>query len=54
MLIGWARISKGDEQTTAPQLRALEAADVERTYHEQASGGRWDRPELRRCCATRA
>lgn len=48
MLIGYARVSKGDEQTTASQLRALEAAGVEGTFQEQVSGGRWDRPELRR------
>lgn len=45
MLIGYARVSKG-EQDTALQLRALEAAGVERLFQEQASGGRWDRPEL--------
>ena len=48
MLIGYARVSKGDEQSTAPQLRALRDAGVERTFQEQASGGRWDRPELHR------
>ncbi len=48
MLIGYARVSKGDEQTTSPQLRAIEAAGVEKTFHEQASGGRWNRPELHR------
>ena len=48
MLIGYARVSKGDAQTTAPQLRALEAAGVKRTFQESASGGRWDRPELHR------
>ena len=48
MLIGYARVSKGDEQSTAPQLRALKAAGVEKTFQEQASGGRWDRPELHR------
>ena len=48
MLIGYARVSRGDEQTTAPQLHALRDAGVERTFQEQASGGRWDRPELHR------
>lgn len=47
MLIGYARVSKGD-QDTALQLGALEAVGVERIYQEQASGGRWDRPELHR------
>ena len=46
MLIGYARVSKGDAQTTAPQLRALKAAGVTRTFEENASGGRWDRPRL--------
>lgn len=48
MLLGYARVSKGDEQTTAPQLHALEAAGVGRVFQEHASGGRWDRPELHR------
>ena len=46
MLIGYARVSKGDEQATGPQLRALRDAGVERVYEERASGGRWDRPRL--------
>ena len=48
MLIGYARVSKGDEQSTAPQLAALRSASVERVFEEHASGGRWDRPELHR------
>ena len=48
MLIGYARVSKGDEQTTAPQLAALRSAGVERSFEDHASGGRWDRPELHR------
>ena len=48
MLIGYARVSKGDEQSTAPQLAALRSAGVERVFEERASGGRWDRPELHR------
>jgi DNA invertase Pin-like site-specific DNA recombinase len=46
MLIGYARVSKGDAQTTALQLRALAAHGVTKTYEEHASGGRWDRPRL--------
>jgi len=46
MLIGYARVSKGDAQTTALQLRALAAHGVTKTYGEHASGGRWDRPRL--------
>jgi DNA invertase Pin-like site-specific DNA recombinase len=47
MLIGYARVSTG-EQETAAQMTALKAAGCERIYREQASGGRWDRPELHR------
>ena len=46
MLIGYARVSKGDEQSTAPQLAALREAGVAKVYEENASGGRWDRPRL--------
>lgn len=53
MLFGYARISKdpgkkGDEQTIALQLRALEAAGADKVFEENASGGRWDRPVLHR------
>jgi DNA invertase Pin-like site-specific DNA recombinase len=48
LLIGYARISKGDDQSTALQLRALKDAGCERIFEEAASGGRWDRPELHR------
>ncbi len=48
MLLGYARVSKGDEQTNAPQIRALRAAGCRRIFEEAASGGRWDRPELHR------
>src|SRR5713226_5524835 len=47
MLIGYARVSSNDQDTTA-QVAALKAAKCERIYREQASGGRWDRPELQR------
>ncbi len=47
MLIGYARVSTS-EQETAAQVTALKAAGCERIYREQASGGRWDRPELQR------
>ncbi len=48
MLLGYARVSKGDEQTNALQVRALRAAGCRRIFEEAASGGRWDRPELHR------
>jgi DNA invertase Pin-like site-specific DNA recombinase len=47
MLFGYARVSS-NEQDTAAQVTALKAAKCERIYREQASGGRWDRPELQR------
>jgi len=46
MLLGYARVSKADDQDTAAQVSALEAAGCTRVYEETASGGRWDRPEL--------
>jgi DNA invertase Pin-like site-specific DNA recombinase len=48
MLLGYARVSKADNQDTAAQVGALEAAGCTRVYEERASGGRWDRPELHR------
>ena len=46
--IGYARVSIGDEQSTALQLRALKEAGCKRILEEAASGGRWDRPELQK------
>nr|WP_322098574.1 recombinase family protein [Nitratireductor rhodophyticola] len=45
-MIGYARVSKGDDQSNAAQLRALTAAGCKRVFEESASGGRWDRPRL--------
>jgi len=45
-LIGYARVSRGEEQSNAAQLRALELAGCRRVFEEAASGGRWDRPRL--------
>lgn len=45
MRIGYARIST-QEQDTQAQVLALEEAKCGLVFHEQASGGRWDRPEL--------
>ena len=47
-LLGYARVSKGDEQNNALQTKVLEAAGCRRLFEEAASGGRWDRPELHR------
>ncbi len=47
MRIGYARVSTQD-QDTAIQIGALQAAGCERVFQEKASGGRWDRPELQR------
>jgi DNA invertase Pin-like site-specific DNA recombinase len=48
LLLGYARVSKGDEQTNKLQASALRAAGCRRIFEETASGGRWDRPELHR------
>jgi hypothetical protein len=47
-LLGYARVSKGDEQNNALQTKALRVAGCRRLFEETASGGRWDRPELHR------
>lgn len=47
-LLGYARVSKGDEQNNALQTKALRGAGCRRLFEETASGGRWDRPELHR------
>lgn len=45
-LIGYARVSKGDDQSNVAQRRALDAAGCRKIFEEIASGGRWDRPKL--------
>ena len=47
-LLGYARVSRGDDQTNAMQAKALRQAGCRRIFEEAASGGRWDRPELQR------
>src|SRR6266850_1646192 len=48
MVLGYTRVSKGQDQDTRMQETTLRAAGVERLFTEQASGGRWDRPQLHR------
>jgi len=46
LLLGYARVSKADNQDTAAQVKALRQAGCRRIFEEKASGGRWHRPEL--------
>ena len=46
MLIGYARISRAQDQTDRLQLAALKKAGCRRIYRDQASGDRADRVEL--------
>jgi len=46
MLLGYARVSKAEDQDTAAQTDTLKAAGCQRVFEERASGGRWDRPQL--------
>jgi DNA invertase Pin-like site-specific DNA recombinase len=46
-LVGYARVSKGEEQSNAGQHAALKRAGCRRVFEEAASGGRWDRPVLK-------
>ena len=48
MLFGYARVSKGEDQSTTAQYRLLREAGAEKVYEETMSGGRWDRPQLTR------
>lgn len=47
MKLGYARVST-ETQDNAAQLAALRKAGCRRIFEEKASGGRWERPELRR------
>jgi DNA invertase Pin-like site-specific DNA recombinase len=46
MKIGYARVSKVDDQDTASQVNELRRAGCKKIFEENASGGRWDRPKL--------
>jgi len=48
MLIGYARVAKSEAHDTATQIDALRAAGCEKIFKEAPSGGRWDRPQLKR------
>lgn len=48
MLLGYARVSKSEDQETALQIRTLKKACCKKVFEEAASGGRWERPELHR------
>jgi DNA invertase Pin-like site-specific DNA recombinase len=48
MIFGYARVSKGDGQTTVAQKSELTKAGCERVLEEVMSGGRWDRPVLQK------
>src|SRR5260370_3664491 len=48
MVLGYARVCKGDEQNNLLQAKGLRATGCRRIFEEAASGGRWDRPELHR------
>lgn len=48
MLLGYGRVSKGEDQNDALQVEPLKRAGCARIFSETASGGRWDRPELHR------
>ena len=41
MLLGYARVSTQDQDTTA-QIAALRTAGCELIFQEKASGGRWE------------
>lgn len=45
-LIGYARVSKGEDQSNTAQRLALNEAGCQLVFDEAASGGRWDRPKL--------
>jgi DNA invertase Pin-like site-specific DNA recombinase len=45
MLLGDARVSKGEDQDPRAQVVALRASGVTKLFTEHASSGRWSRPE---------
>lgn len=49
VLIGNARVSKGDDQSNKAEAKALADAGCKRIFKEEASGGRWERPDYTGC-----
>jgi len=47
MNIGYARVSMESQDLTM-QLNAFKAVGIDTVFKEEASGGKWDRPELQR------
>jgi DNA invertase Pin-like site-specific DNA recombinase len=48
LLLGYARVWRGDDQTSAMQAEVLSSAGCRLIFQETATGGRWDRPALQR------
>ena len=48
MIFGYSRVSKGSDQKHDLQIDAFKKAGVEKIFQEDASGGRWNRPELQK------
>jgi DNA invertase Pin-like site-specific DNA recombinase len=48
LLLGYASVSRADDQDNAAQVKALRLAGCKRVFEKKASGGRWDRPQLHR------
>jgi DNA invertase Pin-like site-specific DNA recombinase len=46
LFVGYARVSKADDQDTVAQVKALRHVGCKRIFAERASGGQWDRPQL--------
>lgn len=46
MILGYCRVSKGEDQRSNLQMSALKEAKVQKVYDEIGSGGRWNRPVL--------
>ena len=47
LLLGYARVSKADDQDNSAQVKALRLrCGCKRVFEEKASGGRCDRPQL--------